>query len=114
VRKASEAVDDGFVPQCKIEIVRIAEGGEQLDGARLIGRIFRVLEGYVNECPLVGLKPHIHAFGDGSLGERKRLSVGGEGARIAAKHVPGKLIEHEDRGEPTLGQFEPILRHRNA
>ena len=47
--KAAEPVDDHLVPQRVVEAVLVAQGGEECHGARLLGRIFAVLEREIQE-----------------------------------------------------------------
>ena len=45
---------------------------------------------------LVGRQRPIGTAGHRFLRQRESQGVGGKGARIAAEHVPGELVEHDD------------------
>ena len=69
---------------------------EQLDAAQLVGELLRMHERHVEEIPQAG---SIRASAPRSMARRGDLArerIAGIGPDIAAKHVAGKLVEHDD------------------
>src|SRR5919112_1009061 len=69
---------------------------EELDGAALVLPVLAVHERHVQEHPLEGRELPVQRVLDGVPGGLERCSVGGVGASVAAEHVAGELVEHDD------------------
>src|SRR5918993_269589 len=100
VREPPEPLDDlpvplgvgGYIGSTGL----LCEQPEQLDGPALILPVLAVHERHVQEHPLEGRELPVERVLDGVPGGLERRSVGGVGASVAAEHVAGELIEHDD------------------
>src|SRR6185312_6349067 len=93
MRKADEPADDVGVPLGIFEV----EGSvaEELHAAKLVGQILRMHEGHVKKFAQGRLDPRIGASGECPTCDLPRQSVARVGLRVTAKHVAGKLVEHD-------------------
>src|SRR5688572_18039021 len=87
VREPTEPIDDVAMLARVVERHRIAERGEQLDGALLYGAIFAVLERQVEKRALLALELRIEAGANRLLRNRERRRIAREGASGIAKQV---------------------------
>src|SRR5262249_43518791 len=110
VGEAPEAANNVGVQLGPFEHCSIAELTEQPDATLLVRQRFTVLERHIEELALVWLKRQIKTMRNRPIGHRPRQRIGGERARIIAKHVAGKLVEHDYKGERTLGGRFPVMK----
>ena len=101
--EAAEATDDVVVQPRPVERMGVAGPlrmmGEELDGAGLVARVLRMLEGKVEEGAERGLGRLIVAAGDGEVRGGQGQRVGGEGVGGAAVEVPRDLVGQQDEGQ---------------
>src|SRR5918998_4355740 len=74
----------------------VRKPSEKVDGAALVLPVLAVHERHVQEHPLEGRELPVQRVLDGVPGGLERRSVGGVGASVAAEHVAGELVEHDD------------------
>src|SRR5690606_35500219 len=60
--------------------------------------------------PLDGIERRVRSRLHAGERERERLPIVGEGMRGAAKHVPRKLIEHDDEAKEAAGTVGPGIQ----
>src|SRR5258708_20232127 len=102
MRKASEAPDDVGV---NLGIsVGLAVAGAARQGKRpfLVDEILGMLEGQVEEHAFGARGAGVETMRDGTVRNRARERIGRECARAAAKHVARKLIDQDEKREPTI------------
>src|SRR5215210_2044537 len=87
----------------------VREKAEKLDGAALILPVFAVHERHVQEHPLEGGELPVERVLDGVPGSLERRSVSGVGASVAAEHVAGKLVEHDDERQAASRLVAPAV-----
>ena len=101
--EAAEATDDVVVQPRPVERMGVARllrmMGEELDGAGLVARVLRMLEGKVEEGAEHGLGRLVVAAGDGEVRGGQGQRVGGEGVGGAAVEVPRDLVGQQDEGQ---------------
>ena len=108
--EAPEAADDVGVQFGPFEHCSVAERTEQRDATLLVRQRFTVLERQIEELPFAWLKRQIKTMRNRPVGHRPRQRIGGKRACIIAKHVAGKLVEHDHKGERTLGGRFPVMK----
>src|SRR6266699_1016992 len=96
MRESSEAPDDVGVHFCPADKIGITECAHKRNGALLVGEVFGVLEGEIEEQALGRRDFLIEPARDRALGHTTRKRIGRESLRFAAEHIAWKLIEHED------------------
>src|SRR5438874_11664378 len=96
MRESSEAPDDIGVQLGPAGKVGITERAHKRDGALLIGQVFGVLEGEIEEQAFGRRDFLIELARDRALGHAARKRIGCESLRLAAEHIAWKLIEYED------------------
>src|SRR5215207_8293701 len=113
VREPPEPLDDVPVPRGvggyvgRPRLVR--EQPEKLDGAPLVLPVLAVHERHVQEHPLEGGEFPVQRVLDGVPGGLERRSVGGVGASVAAEHVAGELVEHDDERQAAPRIIAPAV-----
>src|SRR5215211_3003662 len=113
VREAPEPLDylpvprgvGGYIGPARL----VREKAEKLDGAALILLVFAVHERHVQEHPLEGGELPVQRVLDGVLRGLERRPVGGVGAPVAAEHVAGELVEHDDERQAAPGILAPAV-----
>ena len=85
----------------------VAVAARERDAAFLIGEIFRVLEGQIEELTLDMRDLSVEPASDGAIGDGAGDTVGLVGAPVAAEHVARELVEHDDERERTLRRLLP-------
>ena len=93
MREAAETADDGGMLFGIFEVVgRVLE---QLHTAELIRHLLRMHERHVEKFEQDRIDPHVSVAGDGAAGDVARPGVAAERLGAPAKHVAGKLVEHD-------------------
>lgn len=112
MREAAETLDDvtvrDGVTQHIIGLRKSRERRHQRARMFLVRERLAVLEGQIEEDALDGQATLVVAALDGQARRLQRERIGGKRTRLAAKHLPGELVEHDDAGEATLRIVEPI------
>src|SRR3954447_1501814 len=104
MRKASEPADDVGVPLGISDVLVVGGGAEQLDAAQLIGQMLRMHERHIEEFEQRRLDARIGAAVNRAARDLARLRVAGIGHGVIAKHVAGKLVEHDgERQRAVIG-----------
>ena len=75
----------------------------------LVGRVFRVFEGHVEEHLQRRVDLHVVAGRDRGIGDRARLAVGGVGMRRAAVEIARELIEQDRQRERAFRRARPVV-----
>jgi hypothetical protein len=88
---------------------RIAQLGEQRHRAVLHRHRLAVHERHVEEDALVAGQRAVVAAVEPLEGELESARVAGEGGRLAAVHVAGELVEHEDLRQPPARLSQPVV-----
>src|SRR6476646_4928560 len=99
MREAAEALDDAAMVPGVLDLLVVAESGEQQKRAVLIGKILAVLERHVEELALLGRKLFLEALVDRAVRDRQRERIGRISVRVAAEHVARELVEQDHGGE---------------
>jgi len=92
-----------------LEVVRIAQGGDQFDAAVLVGEDFRMLERQEEEHPQRRIDAMVVAGGDRARRVRPRQRVGRERMAAVAEHVARDLVEQQHQRERAVGVIEQRL-----
>src|SRR5215469_15215978 len=95
VREAAKAADDLGMLLGISAIVRIGCAAKQLHATKLVGEMLRMHEGHVEKFDQLRINPRIRAARNRTGCDVARHSVAGKRPRLAAKHVAGKLVEHD-------------------
>ena len=112
--KSSEARDDLMMPACPFEAACgrgvSLEACEQFEGAALILESLAVLEGEVEKRTLDRHERAMEASRERRRGNGARLLVGGEGARLTAEDVSGRLVQKDHECERAVRGFSPTIQ----
>ena len=107
--EAAKFGDDVSMMVRKFDGFRGAELLVETDRPLLIGKVLGMHEGKVEKGPELRVDLTVVTALDGTIGCKQRRRIGlGRGA-IAAKHVPGKLVEQKDDGEGSFGGQLPLV-----
>ncbi len=99
VRESAEPADDlGVLPRV-FQVLGIVGVLKQRDAVQMVGQLLGMHEGHIEEFEQGRVDPAICAAPDRAAGDIPRQRVAGKGLRCAAKHVAGKLVEHDDERE---------------
>src|SRR3954451_21751046 len=96
MRETSEAPDDIGVQLCPACEVGIAKRAHERDRTLLVAQAFGVLEWEIEKLPLGRRDLSVQPASNCAFGHPARKRIGRESIRLAAEHVAGKLIEHND------------------
>src|SRR5712691_10155244 len=107
VREAAEAADDLGVLLGVFEEFVIAISARQFDAALLIRQMLRMHERQIEKLALAVRDLAVEPAGDRTAGNGTRERIGQIGARVAAEHVAGKLVEHDGERQRALWRVLP-------
>src|SRR5579871_984087 len=96
VREAAEPADDVGVLLGVAKVLGIVSVSEQLDAAELVGQMLGMLERQIEKFEQGWIDPRVDPTGERAMRHVARLRVARKGPGVAAKHVAGKLVEHDD------------------
>ena len=69
-------------------------------------QMLRMHERQIEEFAQRGIDPRVHAAIDGAVRHLARQGIAGIGPGVAAEHVAGKLVEHDDeRQRAVIARF---------
>src|SRR5262249_29385037 len=107
VREAAEPADNVRMQLGPFDRIGIAARAVERDAPLLVGNLFGMLQRQIEESALRHREALVEAARDRAPRNLSRERIGREGARAAAEHVAGKLVEHDDEGERALRGLVP-------
>jgi hypothetical protein len=96
VRETPVSGDQVAMNMRVLQLLGIAKGGEQQQGAILIAELLTVLERHVEETAFARLKFSVETSVNRALGDCQCELISRELIGVAAKHVTRQLIEQDD------------------
>ena len=108
VRIASEAVDDDFVFDFKIQCVSVGIVFKQRNGLFVDNLAFAVHQRHEHEMAFVRQEVGETGLTDGFLGKDECGQILGKCLGAVAKKVARELVEQDDFGEPALQGVAPV------
>src|SRR3954470_23248770 len=99
MRETSETPNDVSMQLCPAGKIRIAERTYKHHGALLVGQVFGMLKGEIEEQSLGRRDLLIESARNRAFGHAARERVSCESIGFGTKHVAWKLIEHDDKRE---------------
>src|SRR6266536_3435537 len=109
VRKTPEPANDVGVHLGVFFAFGIAGLAAERDTAFLVGEALRMHQRQMEEAPLRRFKQPVGALRDRLLGNRARLGVARERARVAPEQIARKLIEQDEERQRAVRRRLPVV-----
>src|SRR5262249_12407310 len=93
MREPAETANNVSMQFRPLQILVVADRSVERNGTLLVGQVFRVSEGQIEEAAQFGRHLAVEAADDGAGGDSARQRAGSKGPRVTAKHIARKLIK---------------------